>query len=138
MIGPYHHSYPDLLDERSPISFRVLFGELLSRSSAVDTAILRVRLGAVDIAAGNVFGSNMFNLLVLAVDDISYTKGDILTHSQPSQIVPAVLAMVMTAVASAAIIYNPFKRRLPVGLDSVVLGAIFLLNMWLLLSLRAV
>ena len=68
MTGHHHHSYPDLLDERSSISFRVLFGELLARSSAVDVAILRVRLGAVDLSAGELRGLRHLRLLVAEVN----------------------------------------------------------------------
>ncbi len=63
-----HHSYPGLLDERGPISFRGLFGELLSRSSTVDTAILRVRLGAVDLSAQELTGLRRLRLLVAEVN----------------------------------------------------------------------
>jgi hypothetical protein len=62
------HSYPDLLDERGPTSFRTLFGDLLSRSSAVDAAILRVRLGAVDLSARELSGIHRLRVLVAEVN----------------------------------------------------------------------
>jgi len=53
-----------LLDERSPTSFRVLFGDFLSRSQTVDTAILRVRLSAVDLSARELKGMKRLRVLV--------------------------------------------------------------------------
>jgi hypothetical protein len=59
---------PDLLDERSPSSFRALFGDLLSRSSSVDAAILRVRLGAVDLSARELTSLRHLRVLVAEVN----------------------------------------------------------------------
>jgi len=58
----------DLLDERSTTSFRSLFGDLLSRSSAVDTAILQIRLGAVDLSARELTGLHRLRVLVAEVN----------------------------------------------------------------------
>ena len=50
-----------------------------------------LRLGAVDMAIGNLLGSNLFDVLILATDDLAYTKGSLLsprlarhTRSPPS------------------------------------------------------
>ena len=57
-----------LLDERSPIEFRHLFGSLLSRSRGVETAINRIRLGAVDLSAQELMGLRRFRVLVAEVN----------------------------------------------------------------------
>jgi cation:H+ antiporter len=44
----------------------------------VVVSIAAARLGALDMAAGNLFGSNIFNIAVLGLDDILYTNGPIL------------------------------------------------------------
>jgi len=60
--------HPGLLDERSPTSFRVLFGDFLTRSRSVDTAILRVRLSAVDLSARELRGIESLRVLVAEVN----------------------------------------------------------------------
>jgi hypothetical protein len=47
-LPPTRH--PELLDERDSTSFRALFGTLLSQSTVVDAAVLRIRLAAVDLS----------------------------------------------------------------------------------------
>lgn len=65
-----HHSWsrPLLLDERSLPSFRTTFGALLSRSSTVETAIQRIRLGAVDLSAGELSQLTRLRVLVAEVN----------------------------------------------------------------------
>lgn len=40
--------------------------------------IAAVRIGAVDMAVANLLGSNLFDMLVLAVDDFFYVPGPLL------------------------------------------------------------
>ena len=62
------NSCPDLLDERSPSSFRALFGDLLAVSTAVDSAVLRIRLSAVDLSEGELGGLKRLRVLVAEVN----------------------------------------------------------------------
>jgi len=99
-------------------------------------SIAAVRIGAVDMSVGNVLGSNVFNLMVLAIDDIFYRKGPILSHSESHQIVPAILSLIMTAIFITGVSFKAGRKRLPVGWDTLAMAAIFLLDMWLLLTLK--
>ncbi len=56
-----------LLDERGTLLFREVFGRLLLRSRSVDTAILRIRLGAVDLTAREVTHLDRIRVLVAEV-----------------------------------------------------------------------
>jgi hypothetical protein len=60
--------YAGLLDERSPKSFRAFFGDLLSRSSHVEAAVLRVRLGAVDLSGQELTCLRHLRVLVAEVN----------------------------------------------------------------------
>lgn len=57
-----------LLDERAPVGFRELFGEAISRSTAVETAILRIRLSGVDLSAQEVSRIRSLRVLVAEVN----------------------------------------------------------------------
>jgi len=50
MAADTPHPRSSLLDERSPTPFRTVFRELISGSTELDTAILRVRLSGVDLS----------------------------------------------------------------------------------------
>lgn len=48
----------------------------------VVVSIAAVKTGAVDLAIGNLFGSNIFNIFILALDDIFFIKGPILSDNR--------------------------------------------------------
>jgi len=81
-----------------------------------------LRLGAVDLAVGNLFGSNLFNLALLGLMDLLYFKGPILGVVAPAHAGTAVLAILMTGVAAAELVYGPEKK----ALRRISWGAFFL------------
>lgn len=59
---------PALIDERSPIPFRRLFGQLLLDSTELDTAILRVHLSGVDLSPRELGGLRRLRILVAEIN----------------------------------------------------------------------
>jgi cation:H+ antiporter len=73
-----------------------------------------LRLGALDMAIGNLLGSNLFNVLVLAVDDAFYTRGPLLAEAAPVHAATAVTAMVMSGLVIVGLVIRPQGRLLRV------------------------
>ncbi|MGB3651031.1 MAG: sodium:calcium antiporter [Rivularia sp. (in: cyanobacteria)] len=91
----------------------------------VAAGIAAVRLDAVDLAISNVFGSNIFNMAILGVYDVVYTKGDLWTKIGSVHIFTAIIAMMMTSLAIVGLIYRATRpSRLYLTYD--VLGIIIL------------
>ena len=61
------------------------------------TSISAISIGAADMALGNLFGSNMFNMFGIGIADIFYTKGRFLGTVDNSFIVIGMLGVLMTA-----------------------------------------
>ncbi|MFQ5736438.1 MAG: sodium:calcium antiporter [Thermodesulfobacteriota bacterium] len=96
-----------------------------------------MRMSAQDIAIGNLLGSNMFNMGLLAVDDLLYTKGPILDHVSNGHAVTAVMAILMTAIALVGITYKHEKKAfLRFGWDSLSMLALGLMNVWFVYLMR--
>jgi cation:H+ antiporter len=95
-----------------------------------------MKIGAVDMAVGNIFGSNIFNMFILAIEDIFYLKGPILSFVQDQNLIPSLLAMGMTGLAVAGLIYNSEKKRFIWAWDSFGIILIFLVNLVLLYLLH--
>jgi cation:H+ antiporter len=95
-------------------------------------AIAAVRLDAADMAVGNIFGSNMFNMAILAVDDIAYTKGPILLNASKDHIISVVAAMAMTAIATAGITYRIRAKRILLSWDSFGILITYLVALYVL------
>jgi cation:H+ antiporter len=101
---------------------------------AVSFAALRI--GAVDMAVGNIFGSNLFNMFILGLEDVFYFKGPLLAAVQTQQLVPLLLAMAMTGLAIAGLIYNAEKKLFVWAWDSFGIIILFGVNFALLFLLR--
>lgn len=92
-----------------------------------------LRLGALDMAIGNLFGSNLFNIAIVAVDDLFYTEGPILAHVSSQHAVTALSAIVMTGIAIIGLLYRPAGRMLgTVTWASLLLLLVYLLNTYVL------
>lgn len=89
-------------------------------------SIASVRIGAYDMAVGNLFGSNVANMSVLLLADIAYTKGPLLAAVAPSQAITGVGAILLMAIAVAAIVGESERTRLrQLEPDAIVLLAAY-------------
>ncbi|HQT61494.1 MULTISPECIES: sodium:calcium antiporter [unclassified Acidiphilium] len=96
-------------------------------------SIVAARIGAVDLAMANILGSNMFNMLVLGIDDLFYRHGPILDHASPIHVVSAMSCVVMSGLLIAGLLYRPQNRLFrTVGWISFGLFAMYLLNAYVL------
>ncbi len=93
--------------------------------------VAAVRLAALDLAVGNVLGSNLFNTAILAVDDLFYTNGPLWAHIDPSHVMSAFTAIMMTGVAIVGFMYRPHRIRHIIGWASVTMLALYLFNAYI-------
>jgi cation:H+ antiporter len=88
-----------------------------------------LRLGALDLAIGNLLGSNLFNVSILAVDDLFYTRGALLADAAPVHAATAVTASVMTGLVMIGLVMRPQGRVLRVtSWVSIGLASAWLVN----------
>ncbi len=95
-------------------------------------SISSLRIGAVDMVLGNLFGSNLFNVGILALDDVVYTKGPLLEHVEPGHLVSASTAMAMTGVAIVGLTYRAGRKALLWAWDSLGMIVIYAIGACLL------
>ena len=99
----------------------------------VAVSVAALRIGALDMAIGNLFGSNLFNIFILAIDDVAYLKGPLLANVSPVHAVSALSAIMMTGVAIVGLLFRPKLRVFKtVGWASIVLFVFYLLNAYIL------
>jgi cation:H+ antiporter len=95
----------------------------------VAVSITAMAIGSVDMAVGNLLGSNLFDVAIVALDDVVYTAGPILSAVSSSHAVTAVSTAVMSGVAIVGFSYRPtgrlFRQSSWVGLT---LFCIYLFN----------
>jgi cation:H+ antiporter len=92
-----------------------------------------LRIGALDMAISNLLGSNLFDMAIIAIDDMLFLKGPILARVSPIHAVSAMSAVVMTGIAVIGLFYRPRIRVLKaVGWVSLGLFVMYLLNSYIL------
>ncbi|GAB2178248.1 sodium:calcium antiporter [Dongia sp. agr-C8] len=72
----------------------------------ITVTLAAARIGALDMAVANVFGSNMFNIVVIAIDDLAYRPGPLLAAVNPAHAFSGLTAIVMTTLAIIGLSYR--------------------------------
>jgi cation:H+ antiporter len=99
-------------------------------------SLTAIKIDAVDLAVGNLFGSNIFNIFILAIDDIFFVKGPLLSFANPSNIISALSAIAMTTIAIIGLTYRAEKKRLFLAWDSIGIVLAYVVNLMLLYMLK--
>ena len=106
----------------------------------ISTSVAAVRLGNLDLALGNIFGSNMFNIFVIPMlKAVSWIRGDPLLIAPAvvdtqQNLIAGLLAILLTTIAVGGLTYQSTRkvfRRL--GFDSVLIALVYVGGMILLL-----
>ena len=104
-------------------------------TSAPEAAVTisALRIGALDMAIANLLGSNLFDIVILSIDDLLYTEGPLLAHVDASHALTAFTAVMMSALAAVGFIFRP-QGRIVMGLTWISLGLflLYVLNTWIL------
>jgi len=74
------------------------------------TTLAALRIGAVDLALGNILGSNLFDLLIIALDDLAHLGGPIFRDVDSAHAVTGMIAAIMNCVVIAALLRPPRSR----------------------------
>ena len=100
-------------------------------------SIAALRIGAADLAIANLLGSNMFNIFILAVDDMAFTGGPLLSAVSQNHAVTGLIAVVMTGMIMVSLEYRLEKKAfLRLGWDAVALLMAYGVSIALLYLLR--
>lgn len=101
----------------------------------VVASISAIRINAYDIAVGNVFGSNIFNMVIILVSDIFYQGGSVLAGVSLTHTITAILGLILSGIAVIGLFYRSKKTFLTVGWDSIAITAVYLFGVYLLFKL---
>lgn len=106
-----------------------LFVALATSIPELATTWGALRIGAVDMAVGNLLGSNLFDVLILALDDFAYLPGPIYAQVSPVHGVTAITACMMSGAVIVALTYRPLSRVWHIASwASISLLILYLLN----------
>lgn len=92
-------------------------------------SVTAVRMDVVDMAISNLLGSNLFDILILGLEDFAYTKGSLFAAVSPAHTISVFAALVMSGIFVVAVLYRPETRlRGVIGWASIALLLAYLLS----------
>lgn len=93
-----------------------------------------VRIGALDMAIANLLGSNLFNMMVLVVDDLAYPE-PLFANASSAHSLTVLTALLMTGIVTIGLVYRPTARPArAVSWVSLALVAAYGVNLIMLMS----
>jgi cation:H+ antiporter len=98
----------------------------------IAVSIAAVKMGSVDLAVGNLLGSNLFNVFILFLDDVFYTKGHLLKDASPSHLISVFSVVIMSAVVIIGLTYHAKNKRYLLAWDTLLILIIYIINIGLL------
>jgi cation:H+ antiporter len=111
---------------------RVWIGSVLLAAATslpeLTTDITAVRLGAIDLAAGDLFGSSMANMLILAIIDLMPPRRHVLRHATFDHAIAACLAIAVNGLAAVLVLLRSESALLWVGPGSLLLLLAYLVG----------
>ncbi|WP_186767418.1 sodium:calcium antiporter [Blastopirellula retiformator] len=99
------------------------------------TTVVAVRMGASDMAIGNILGSNAFNIAIVLPVDAFYTRGAILADASGVHAVTAGAVIFVTCVATMGILYRADRRYMLVEPDALLVVLLVLASLYLIYRL---
>lgn len=113
-----------------------LFIAITTSLPEIVVSLAAVRIGAIDLGIGNVLGSNLFNLLILGLDDLFYRQGPLLAAADASHAVAIPAVVAMNALFLIGLTYRVMTKRFAVAWDTGAMAAVYVAAVALTYLLR--
>lgn len=99
-------------------------------------SVAAVRMGAFDLAVGNLFGSNGFNMAIFFGLDLAHPGGSLFAAVSPVHAITGLFGILLTSLGLAAIVYRAERRFAMVEPDSLAIVVAYVAGLWLLYGAR--
>ncbi|MFN5308767.1 MAG: sodium:calcium antiporter [Candidatus Kapaibacterium sp.] len=101
----------------------------------IAVSLAAIRMGSTDMAVGNLLGSNLFNIVILFLDDIFYTKGHLLKDASDVNLLSVFLVTMMSGVVIIGFIFPSRNKTIFMAWDTLTIFVLYIVNMILLFFL---
>jgi cation:H+ antiporter len=90
--------------------FGTLVVGLATSLPEIVTCIAALRMGAPDLAVGNLFGSNLFNTVMFVPMELAHPGASLFAVASPEHGLAALLAIILMALGSASVAFRAERR----------------------------
>ncbi|BAB06586.1 sodium:calcium antiporter [Halalkalibacterium halodurans] len=132
-------NYADTIGEKSTLGGMLVGTIFLAGATSlpeITTTVSAIVLNNPDLAVGNVLGSNMFNLLILATLDLYFRRAQLFRGADTSHFFTASIGLLLAMVTLIAITLRLDVTLLGIGIDMLVLIVVYAFGMKLLSAVR--
>jgi cation:H+ antiporter len=102
-----------------------LFVAITTSLPEIVVSLAAVRAGALDLGIGNVLGSNLFNLLILGLDDVFYRHGPLMADAGASHSISVVAIVIMNGFFLIGLTYKVMTKRFAVAWDTGAIAGVY-------------
>ena len=107
--------------------FGTLFIAAATSLPELVVSLAALRMGALDMAVGNLLGSNVFNMFILGIDDVFYREGSLFKNISSSHLLSVFITIIMTAVVGLGLLFKPKKKQVwLLSLDTFIILLLYL------------
>lgn len=124
--------YADVISSKTAMGGMMVGTLLLAGATSlpeVSTSFSAAAIGNADIAVGNMIGSNLFNLFILAGFDFLLRGRRILDRASRNNIYTAILGTFLTVLVILALWLRIDTQILGVGLDALIIAVTYIVGM---------
>ncbi|HSJ38227.1 MAG TPA: sodium:calcium antiporter [Planococcus sp. (in: firmicutes)] len=124
--------YADIISAKTAMGGMMVGTLLLAGATSlpeVSTSFSAAAIGNADIAVGNMIGSNLFNLFILAAFDFSLRKRRIMERASRDHIYTASLGLLLTVLVILALMIRIDISVLGIGLDALLIALVYIVGM---------
>lgn len=124
--------YADVMSEKTAMGGMMVGTLLLAGATSlpeVSTSFSAAAIGNADIAVGNMIGSNLFNLFILAAFDFLLRRRKIMEQASRDHIYTSLLGILLTILIILALWLRIDVSILGVGLDALIIAVSYVAGM---------
>jgi cation:H+ antiporter len=110
--------------------FGTVFLAIATSLPEIVVSISAVKFGSLDMAMGNLLGSNVFNVAILALTDFFYPAGSLYQAISQNHLLSIFSSIVMTAVVAIGLVIRPERKTWHLGIDAWIILLIYGLSIF--------
>ena len=122
---PYFGEQLAQLGGMSNTFFGTLFLAAATSLPELVVSYAAIRMGAFDLLVGNLLGSNVFNIFILALTDIFYTEGSLYANINAEHLESVIVVIIMTAVAGLGFMAKPQRKIWRLSIDTLIISILY-------------
>jgi len=93
-------------------------------------SVVSIKMGALNLAIGNIIGSNFFNITILGLSDFFYRGGSLFTSSDKINLLTSTIFIINTNILLIGMLLKSKRRFFRLGIDSIFAISLYFITFY--------